>query len=168
MHLASVIDVIDDAAVRALNRWLRRQPLAARWTRTLAQRLASVEVGLMLLLALGGRRGTAARMLLAVGTVYVASELLGAAWPRARPFERLPDVEALAGHSTGRSFPSRHVASGLAMAIVGAQEHARLGGLMAVVAGLLGASRVGAGLHYPTDVAAGTALGWLVGSALRR
>jgi membrane-associated phospholipid phosphatase len=38
---------------------------------------------------------------------------------------------------------------------------------MAVVAGLLGASRTGAGLHYPTDVAAGAALGALVGNVLK-
>ncbi len=163
-----VLAVADDAAVRALNLALRRWPGAARWTGVLAARLASVEVGLMLLLALGSGRRSALRMLVAVGTVYVASELLGRGWPRARPFERLPSVEALAEHSTGRSFPSRHVASGLAMATIGGREHARLGWLMAAVAGLLGVSRVAAGLHYPSDVAAGAALGQLVGSLLSR
>jgi undecaprenyl-diphosphatase len=158
---------VDHAVVRSLNGWLRRRPVAARWTGILAARLAGAEVGLMLLLAVSGRPRAVSRMLLAVGSVYVASELLGRAWPRVRPFERLADVESLAEHSLGRSFPSRHVASGLAMAIIGAEEHARLGRLMAVVAGLLGASRVGAGLHFPTDVAAGAALGGLIGSVLK-
>ena len=39
--------------------------------------------------------------------------------------------------------------------------------VMAVVAGLLGLSRVAAGLHYPSDVLAGAALGLGVGVALR-
>jgi undecaprenyl-diphosphatase len=133
-----------------------------------AERLAVTEVVLMLLLALSGRRRSALRMLAAVGTVYLASELLGRAWPRQRPFERLAGVEPLVLHASGRSFPSRHVASGLAMATVGGQEHARLGWLMAVVAWLLGVSRVAAGLHYPSDVAAGAVLGHLVGAALKR
>jgi undecaprenyl-diphosphatase len=158
----------DDAAVRALNQRLRRSPAAARWTGVLASRLASVEVGLMLLLAVSGGRRSAVRMLVAVGTVYAVSELLGRLWPRGRPFERLADVEPLAEHSVGRSFPSRHVASGLAMAMIGGREHAPLGWLMAGVAALLGASRVGAGLHYPSDVAAGAALGRLIGGALKR
>jgi undecaprenyl-diphosphatase len=99
--------------------------------------------------------------------VYVASEVIGAAWPRLRPFERISDVEPLATHAAGRSFPSRHVASGLAMATIGAREHPRLGQVMSGVAWLLGISRVGAGLHYPSDVAAGALLGHAVGSMFR-
>jgi undecaprenyl-diphosphatase len=159
---------VDDAVVCTCNRWARGSPLVATSVGIAAERLAAAEVILMLLLALSGRRRSALRMLAAVGTVYVASELLGRAWPRRRPFERLPRVQPLASHASGRSFPSRHVASGLAMAAVGGQEHARLGCLMAVVAWLLGMSRVAAGLHYPSDVAAGAALGQLVGAALKR
>jgi undecaprenyl-diphosphatase len=158
---------VDDAAVRTLNRWARRSPRLAAGVGLAAERLAAVEVVLMVLLALSGRRQSALRMLAAVGAVYLASELLGSAWPRRRPFERLEDVESLAPHAGGRSFPSRHVASGLAMAAIGGQEHTRLGWLMALVAWLLGVSRVTAGLHYPSDVAAGAALGQLVGSTLR-
>jgi undecaprenyl-diphosphatase len=163
-----LLSVADDAVVRALNQYLRRWPGAARWTGLLAARLATVEVGLMLLLAVGGGRRSALRMLAAVGTVYVASEALGSLWPRARPFERLTRVEPLAEHASGRSFPSRHVASGLAMAMVGGREHARLGLVMAAVAALLGVSRVGAGLHYPSDVGAGVVLGGLVGRLMKR
>jgi undecaprenyl-diphosphatase len=165
--VVAVFAAADDAAVCALNQSLRRWPGASRWTRLLAARLAPVEVGLMLLLACGGRR-SALRMLVAVGIIYVASEVLGGICPRARPFERLTGVQALAEHSSGRSFPSRHVASGLAMAIIGGREHARLGLVMAVVAALLGLSRVGAGLHYPSDVAAGAVVGQLVGGLMRR
>jgi undecaprenyl-diphosphatase len=54
------------------------------------------------------------------------------------------------------------------MAVLGGEEHARLGWLMSLVAWLLGISRVAAGLHYPSDVVAGAALGQLVGVALKR
>jgi membrane-associated phospholipid phosphatase len=155
---------MDAAAVRTLNRLVRSSPAVASACALIAERLAGVEVALMLVLALSGRRRSAVRMLAAVGAVYASSELLGQLWPRPRPFERLEDITPLATHAAGRSFPSRHVASGLAMAAIGGREHARLGWLMAGVAWLLGISRVAAGLHYPSDVAAGVALGRLVGA----
>jgi membrane-associated phospholipid phosphatase len=80
----------------------------------------------------------------------------------------LSDVSRLARHDAGRSFPSRHVASGLAMASIGGREHRRLGLLMTTVAWLLGLSRVAAGLHYPSDVLAGGVLGWLTGRYARK
>jgi membrane-associated phospholipid phosphatase len=157
----------DDRAAGWLNAAARRSEraravagLAARW-------LAVVEVGLMAVLALAGRRRSAVRMLGAVGLVYVASEALGWIWPRARPFARLAAVEAIVPHALGRSFPSRHVASGLAMAAVGGRVHRLLGAGMALVAGLLGVSRVAAGLHYPSDVLAGALLGAAIGRLLR-
>src|ERR1700694_3565457 len=81
--------------------------------------LASIEVCLMGALALAGRRRAALRMLAAVGLVYSGSEVLGRLWPRRRPFSVLSDVEPLVAHTAQRSFPSRHVASGLAMAAIG-------------------------------------------------
>jgi undecaprenyl-diphosphatase len=158
---------MEDAAVRTCNCWARSSAALATITGVTAERLATAEVLLMLLLALSGRRRSALRMLAAVGTVYVASEMLGRAWPRRRPFERLAGVQPLVSHASGRSFPSRHVASGLAMAAVGGQEHARLGRLMALIAWLLGISRVAAGLHYPSDIAAGAALGQAVGALMK-
>jgi undecaprenyl-diphosphatase len=133
----------------------------------LARRLASVEIALMLLLAIGGKRGPAVRMLGAVGGVYVACATLGAIWPRPRPFARLFEVEGLVEHDAARSFPSRHVASGLAMAAIGGGAHPRLGATMSLVAALLGLSRVAAGLHYPTDVLGGAIVGIAIGGLLR-
>jgi membrane-associated phospholipid phosphatase len=106
-------------------------------------------------------------MLAAVGLVYVSSEVLGSAWPRERPFGNLSDVEALVPHTAKRSFPSRHVASGLAMAAIGRRAHPLLGLAMSAVAWLLGLSRVATGLHYPSDVLAGAFLGSVIGRLLR-
>jgi undecaprenyl-diphosphatase len=159
---------VDDALVITLNRLARRYPGGRRLVGLAAARLASVEIALMLLLAVSGRRGSALRMLGAVAAVYAASEGLGSVWPRRRPFARLGNVSSLAPHEPGRSFPSRHVASGLAMAAIGGQEHRTLGRLMAGVAWLLGLSRVAAGLHYPSDVLVGAILGELIGRYTRK
>jgi membrane-associated phospholipid phosphatase len=164
--LADRLQAADDAGVVRLNTRVRTSLSLRRVVSRSATGLAGVEVVLMGALALGGRRGSAARMLAAVAMVYLASEALGVVWPRQRPFARLSDVEALVPHPGGRSFPSRHVASGLAMAAIGGGAHPRLGVAMAIVAWLLGVSRIAAGLHYPSDVLAGAALGGAIGRLL--
>ena len=157
----------DDSGTAWLNAAARTSSTVRALTSRSATGLAGVEVLLMGVLALGGRRRSAARMLAAVALVYLASEGLGALWPRQRPFARLSRVQALVAHTSERSFPSRHVASGLAMAAIGGAAHPRLGLAMAAVAWMLGTSRVAAGLHYPSDVLAGAALGQAVGRLLR-
>ncbi len=153
-----------DAALAAqFNAAISPSRSARTLTSRLATGLAGVEVVLMGGLALGGGFRSAARMLTAVAVVYLASEALGTLWPRQRPFARLSRVEALVPHAGGRSFPSRHVASGLAMAAIGGGAHPRLGLCMCAVAWTLGGSRIAAGLHYPSDVLAGAVLGLAVG-----
>ncbi len=161
--IAQRLRAIDDAGVGRLNAAVRTSRALTRLTSQSAISLAGVEVALMASLALGGKRSSAARMLAAVAMVYLASEALGALWPRQRPFARHSEVEALVPHAGARSFPSRHVASGLAMAAIGGGAHPRLGVAMAMVAWLLGVSRIAAGLHYPSDVLAGAALGGAIG-----
>jgi membrane-associated phospholipid phosphatase len=150
---------VDDALVVWLNRLARRSDGPRTLIAASARWLASLEIALMVALALAGRRDSAVRMLAAVGLVYLASAALGLAWPRERPFTRLAEVTPLVLHTPGRSFPSRHVASGLAMAAIGGRAHPWLGAAMSMVAWALGMSRVAAGLHYPSDVLGGVALG---------
>jgi membrane-associated phospholipid phosphatase len=170
--LASILGkrcaAVDRALVMRANTALRAgPPELLALIRLLAERLAGVEVGLMGALLVMGRRRSVGRMLLAVTWVYAASEALGKLWPRERPFAQISTVEALVGHAAGRSFPSRHVASALAMAAVGGRAQPALGRTMAAAAILLGASRVAAGLHYPSDVVAGALLGAAIGRMLR-
>ena len=157
---------VDDALAEALNLAARSSGAARGLVSGAATALAGVEMLLMAWLALTGRPRAALRMLGGVCLVYAASEVLGAVWPRRRPFAQLSNVEALTPHDEERSFPSRHVASGLAMAAIAHAAHPQLGTLMSWVAWMLGISRVAAGLHYPTDVLAGAALGRTIGRLL--
>jgi len=106
-------------------------------------------------------------MLAAVGGIYAVSEVAGRLLPRPRPFAHIRDVTAVLQHQAERSFPSRHVASAVAMARIGTHADPRLGHWMSWLAASLAVSRVSAGLHYPSDVLAGAGLGWLVGRLLR-
>ena len=123
------------------------------------------EIALWLsLLARGGQRRTAgaawSRTALALGVASALVLALRTLAPRARPFVA-GDAVALVPREPGPSFPSRHVASAVAMAICVRAASPRRALLMAALAALMAASRVYCGLHYPSDVLAGAALGSL-------
>lgn len=66
------------------------------------------------------------------------------------------------------SFPSGHSATAFAFAAGAAQELPALAVPLSAVAGLVGYSRVHAGVHYPSDAVAGAALGVGAGLVTRR
>jgi len=112
------------------------------------------------------RRATM-RCLLAVAATYAVVEVLGHLARRPRPFAAEPAARGLVHHAPGRSFPSRHVASAVAMAVV---MRPAIGGAvlpMELLAAALGLSRIRTGLHYPSDVLAGAVLGYAVGRVFR-
>ena len=152
LRVLEIVRDADDKLVRALNGLARANSAVRIGTALCARWLSFVEIGLMLLLGATGRRSAAWQMLVAVASVYAACEFGGLVWRRRRPFERLDGISPLSAHAGGRSFPSRHVASGLAMAAIGKRAHPGLGALMEAIAWMLGLSRVMAGLHYPSDV----------------
>ena len=124
------------------------------------------------LAATGGRFGRRAAMrgLLAAG---IASGLANGP-VKLLSRRRRPPLAALSSRLPGlpttrtSSFPSSHSAAAFAFAVGAAQEVPAgalpLGGLAALVA----YARVHAGVHYPTDVIAGSALGSGVALATRR
>jgi undecaprenyl-diphosphatase len=61
------------------------------------------------------------------------------------------------------SFPSGHTMNAFAVAAVLGLGFPFAAPLLAILAASIGASRVVLGLHYPSDVAAGAALGTLIG-----
>ena len=83
-----------------------------------------------------------------------------------RPRPRHPDVRVLVGTPSRLSFPSAHATSTTAAAMI-------YGGLLGrrlvpVLVPPMLASRLVLGVHYPTDVLAGSALGAAVGAGVRR
>ena len=106
---------------------------------------------------LGGRWRRAART---VALAYVVNQAVKLAVPRARP--RLDGLPPLIDVHSDRSFPSAHSTTSFA----GARAYARLGVpapvLYALAAGFA-ASRVWLGVHHPSDVLAGAALGTVIG-----
>jgi diacylglycerol kinase family enzyme/membrane-associated phospholipid phosphatase len=106
------------------------------------------------------RRGAARGVLTLAVTSLVTNQ--GAKRIRRRPrplFDSVPLVRRSRHHPTSSSFPSGHSASAAAFAVGVGLESASLGLPLALLAGLVGLSRVAVGAHYPGDVFAGFGLG---------
>ncbi|CAL9440165.1 hypothetical protein SUDANB120_02223 [Streptomyces sp. enrichment culture] len=88
---------------------------------------------------------------------------------RPRPLlDGVPAVRQLSRQPQTTSFPSGHSASAFAFATGLALHAPALGAAVAPVAASVAFSRVYTGVHYPSDVAAGAALGVAAGFAVRR
>ncbi len=79
-----------------------------------------------------------------------------------RPYDQM-NYYPLISHKPGNSFPSRHTASSVIIAMAFWYVCKPLGIIAAALAVLVGISRVVAGLHYPRDVLAGAAVSLVVG-----
>ncbi|OLM15812.1 MULTISPECIES: phosphatase PAP2 family protein [unclassified Pseudonocardia] len=80
-----------------------------------------------------------------------------------------PSVRVLVGTPSRLSFPSSHATSTTAAAVLyGGLLGRRARPAAAATVGLMALSRLVLGVHYPTDVATGTALGAAVAAGARR
>jgi len=104
-------------------------------------------------------RGTA----IVAGTYALNTAVKGVV-RRRRP--ALEDLPALIATPTQLSFPSAHASSSFAAAT--AFRGLLPGGPLLAVATAMGLSRVYLGVHYPTDILAGAALGTVVATIFRR
>jgi undecaprenyl-diphosphatase len=84
---------------------------------------------------------------------------------RARPYEANPRVLAGAGVLDRFSFPSGHTLHAVAFSLVACAHYPMVGMLLWPFTLLTALSRVALGLHYPSDVIAGGALGALIAGA---
>lgn len=113
----------------------------------------------------GATRRAGLRGLAAIAGASMSASLVGKRLvPRRRPAaELLPVPRRMVRRPTSSSFPSGHAASAFAFASAVAMEHRGVGAVVFPLAALVGYSRVHTGVHWPSDVAAGAAIG--VGAA---
>jgi undecaprenyl-diphosphatase len=97
----------------------------------------------------------------------VAVRVIKPEFGRARPCKVDPQrVAHPLGCGAGASFPSAHASDTAAAAAVLAWGAPRLSAVGLAIAVVVGISRVYLGVHWPTDVLAGWAIGALVGMAV--
>jgi diacylglycerol kinase family enzyme/membrane-associated phospholipid phosphatase len=114
-------------------------------------------------------RRAALRGLASVALASTASNVLGKGLARrVRPRAEVPAARRLARGPHTTSFPSGHAASAAAFATGVALELPVLAAPAGVLAAAVGASRVVTGVHFPSDVVAGFAIGAAAGTLTLR
>jgi undecaprenyl-diphosphatase len=108
---------------------------------------------------LAWRRASVAAVLSA-GLALAVGKAISELVDRARPFVvDSGGVHLFSGHSVDPGFPSDHATASFAIAAAIFLRHRRWGAVAFLAAAVLSVGRVAIGVHYPSDVLAGAALG---------
>ncbi|MBS0394649.1 MAG: phosphatase PAP2 family protein [Proteobacteria bacterium] len=155
-------DLIEAAVCRRLNRGLSRPALRELFV--VASRLGDGIAWYVLVLLIpvyAGRRGLRPALLMAVtGLVgVVCYRLLKQRLVRERPYVGCDGIRAGTPPLDRYSFPSGHTLHAVSFTVLASAYFPALAWVLVPFAALVAASRVVLGLHYPSDVLAGGALG---------
>lgn len=123
--------------------------------------LAAAALGLK-----GGARGRRLLLCLAVGVALsdpLSSRVIKRWAGRTRPCRALTGLRLPDGDRGSLSFPSSHAVNLAAAATIAGAEYPAWSWALALFALLVGLSRVYLGLHYPSDVLGGFAIGIAIG-----
>ena len=96
---------------------------------------------------------------LPIGLAVVISELLSKLFDRARPFEADKEIHLLVPHNADGGFPSHHMTVMAAISFAIWYRNRNFGLILLALSVISGIARVGAGIHYPTDIIAGLIIG---------
>ena len=112
-------------------------------------------------------RRAALAAVLSAGVALAIAKVISELVDRARPFVVDPHgVHLFSGHAADPGFPSDHATGAFAVAMAIYLRNRLWGGIALVAAALLSVGRVAIGVHFPSDVLAGAALGCVVALAL--
>jgi undecaprenyl-diphosphatase len=122
----------------------------------------------------GGTRKAATRRAvvaagLSAGLGLAVAAVVSRLVDRPRPFVAHPgSIHLFAQHAADPGFPSDHTTAAFAIAVALLLRSRRWGAVALVAAVVLALTRVAMGIHYPTDVLAGAAIGTLSTLALHQ
>lgn len=105
-------------------------------------------------------------MLLALTLSQIIVHSLKRALSRERPYMILEKLNTFGIELRDYSFPSGHTAASFSIATTLALNAPKLSILVFIVAIIVGISRIYLGVHYPTDVAAGILIGFIIALVL--
>ena len=100
-----------------------------------------------------------ATALASAAVALLVNQVLSHLWDRPRPFVSHSNLTLFISQARDPSFPSDHASASFAIAVSVLLLHRRTGVALLALAAVISAARVFEGVHYPTDVLAGAAIG---------